>query len=938
MAKTCRLAIAAMLLPLPARAVDCQYTLVDQSDWFANSGFNLSLFSSPSGTPYCQAVNASISLGVGDGNQFQYVGTTPNWVMNQSYTAQIVISPGSFSLYLDGQLIGQSSSGFAPLPSVDLTGGAPAYVANGVSDYVVAETSLTAQSSSGVSASAPFLGNGRSSPLTMLAPGSVMQSTPFVFLNGDTLTITVVFSLNSIPTNLSTYAPYIDSYGQSVYSTYPTKVQTDSDLQSAAAEEQTMLASWGLATGYDAWGGVVNAGWQDTATGYFHVVKHNSVWWLISPAGNPCFYIGLDTAPGTTGNNTPTTSREFEFAALPSEDVPYDLAWGYNDWSDNGFYSVSFDTWNMIRKYGTSNWQTIATNLTVQRMETWGFSGFGKWSTPTGNLPVVPVLWPNNVPNLVLHPDFFNTQIAGQLQSVLEQQMQGSTNDPAIVGWSFDNEYNEIIQPSEISSILAMNAQVSSKQALVNEALGAIYGNDIAAMAAAWGVSAANVTDLYNAVPNPPATDIETLREYYADQYYGFLYKTIKGIDPNHLYFGFWIVPGLWVNQTDWQLNAAHLDVIGYDRYNPVFEDSQLQSLAQSTNMPIFLGEFSFPPHYDLARGYEVYPSAYATDDQDAGAEYAANLAAAARNPWCVGVNWFEYRDEPVAGRGYDGETDLDLVEGEDYAFGMVDVTDNPKYDLVTQVRATNLAMAQRRLQFAPPSLNTGGVVNNASFAANTPVAPGSIISIFGSNLSDGSQTAASVPLPTVLGGASLTLGGVAVPIIHAFPLQIDAQVPWELAQQGQAQLTMVNDDLYGNAITVPLAPFSPGIYTAAGNGSGQGAIVINGTNLLAAPGNPAHRGTDYIDIYATGLGPVNNQPATGSPAPASPLAYTTNTVTVTFGAVPVTAAFAGLAPGFVGLYQVNVEVPSDAPVGNAVPLILEVGGVTSNQVTIAVQ
>ena len=58
-----------------------------------------------------------------------------------------------------------------------------------------------------------------------------------------------------------------------------------------------MFGVWGVPTGYDAWGGVLNAGWQDTATGYFHVVQHNSVWWLISPAGNPCYYIGLDTGP-----------------------------------------------------------------------------------------------------------------------------------------------------------------------------------------------------------------------------------------------------------------------------------------------------------------------------------------------------------------------------------------------------------------------------------------------------------------------------------------------------------------------------------------------------------------------------------------------------------------------------------------------------------------
>jgi uncharacterized protein (TIGR03437 family) len=526
----------------------------------------------------------------------------------------------------------------------------------------------------------------------------------------------------------------------------------------------------------------------------------------------------------------------------------------------------------------------------------------------------------------VQHPDIFDPNVQALFLASLQQQMQGFVNSSSILGWSYGNEYDEIVTPDEVSSILAMTSTVPAKQALVNEALSASYGNNVAAMATAWGVTAASTADLYNASPTPPAADIETLREYYADRYYAFLYQTVKTIDPNHLYFGCWIVPRWWVNATDWQLNAAHLDVIGYDRYAPVFEDSLLQSLAKSTAKPTFLGEFSFPPHYSLLRGYEVYPLASASDDADAGAQYQTNLQAAARNPWCVGVGWFEYRDEPVSGRGFLGETDLDLVEGEDYAFGMVDVADRPKYDLVEQVRTTNLAMAQRRLAFAPPKLNAGGTVNNASFAANAPVAPGSLVSIFGTGLASSMST------------TSLTLGGLPMPLFHAFSLQIDAQVPWELAQQSQAQLAIVTDDLNGNTVTVPIAQFSPGLYSANGTGAGQGAILINGTTKLAAPGQPAKRGTDYVNIFATGLGPVTHQPATGAPAPSSPLAETTHTVNVTIGNVPATVSFAGLAPGWVGLYQVNVQVPVNAPVGNAVTVVLSVGGVAANQVTMAVE
>src|ERR1035438_9199565 len=182
---------------------------------------------------------------------------------------------------------------------------------------------------------------------------------------------------------------------------------------------------------------------------------------------------------------------------------------------------------------------------------------------------------------------------------------------------------------------------------------------------------------------------------------------------------------------------------------------------------------------------------------------------------------------------------------------------------------------------------------------------------------------------PPALGTTALTLGGVPVPLIRVFPLQVDAQVPWELAGQSQAQLSIVTDDLNGNTVSVPLAQFSPGIYSG---------ILINGTTTLAAPGHPAKRGVDYINIFATGLGTVTNQPATGAPAPAIRLAQTTHAVTVTIGGVQAAVKFAGLAPRWGGLYQVNVQVPANAPVGDAVPVALRVGGVAANQVTMAVE
>ena len=98
----------------------------------------------------------------------------------------------------------------------------------------------------------------------------------------------------------------------------------------------------------------------------------------------------------------------------------------------------------------------------------------------------------------------------------------------------------------------------------------------------------------------------------------------------------------------------------------------------------------------------------------------------------------------------------------------------------------------------------------------------------------------------------------------------------------------------------------------------------------LAEPGTPANRG-EVISIYCSGLGP-------GRPAPTSPLSGVTNPVTVTIGGREAQVLFAGLAPPFSGLYQINVFVPANATIGDAAEVILESAGQRSRPVTIAVR
>jgi uncharacterized protein (TIGR03437 family) len=233
----------------------------------------------------------------------------------------------------------------------------------------------------------------------------------------------------------------------------------------------------------------------------------------------------------------------------------------------------------------------------------------------------------------------------------------------------------------------------------------------------------------------------------------------------------------------------------------------------------------------------------------------------------------------------------------------------------------------------------TGSTVNGASYGA--ALVPGSVASVFGDFPLSSPVSATEYPLPTNISGLSVQLGGsMLAPPLFASSGQINFQVPWELAGQSQTTLAVIVNGQAGTAQTVSLAPFAPAIFSANDQGTGQGAI-LDLSNRLVDSTNPAAAG-DWVSIYCTGLGAVGYQPATGSPAPIPtgpdfPLSWALTEPAVTIGGVETAVIYWGLAPGYVGLYQLNANVPAVAP-GNAVPVTVYIGGAVSNTVTMAVR
>jgi uncharacterized protein (TIGR03437 family) len=235
---------------------------------------------------------------------------------------------------------------------------------------------------------------------------------------------------------------------------------------------------------------------------------------------------------------------------------------------------------------------------------------------------------------------------------------------------------------------------------------------------------------------------------------------------------------------------------------------------------------------------------------------------------------------------------------------------------------------AIRLLKPVTPAIAAGGVVNAASFAAH--VSPGALATIFGSNfIGSGQSGIASLPLPDGLGGVSVSVNGQAAPLLYLSTDQINFQIPWETVT-GSAKITVSSSAFASGTVDVSVLAAAPGLFF-----QGSHAIVQNSDFSLNSSSDPAKVG-DTILAYLTGAGAVSPAVADGQPAGSNPLSLVTPTVTATIDAVAAPVSFAGLAPDFVGLWQVNVVVPAGLSQGDF-PLIISVGGQASNAANVSV-
>jgi uncharacterized protein (TIGR03437 family) len=221
----------------------------------------------------------------------------------------------------------------------------------------------------------------------------------------------------------------------------------------------------------------------------------------------------------------------------------------------------------------------------------------------------------------------------------------------------------------------------------------------------------------------------------------------------------------------------------------------------------------------------------------------------------------------------------------------------------------------------APPQISQ--IVNAADLTK--PVAPGGLVSLFGTNLSPTNMATNQIPLPTALADSCMSVNGTLLPLLFASPTQINAQLPFNAT--GQSSLVLYTPGGISDTFNFTVLPTAPSVFRTA---NGTATIIRDVDGQYITNNTPIHL-NETLTIYLTGMGGTTPSVAPGAPAPSSPLAVATVQPTITIGGSSIFVLWAGLAPKQVGVYQINALVPFHGiPTGDNIAFKITQGGAST--------
>jgi hypothetical protein len=533
------------------------------------------------------------------------------------------------------------------------------------------------------------LGSKGASPLRLRQIAAV-----WIFLRSPTLPRNLIFD------HLRLRLPYpmhgiVDALGQFTGASWPGKLEWADEFATRRTEEAQALDAAPELAGRDRYGGWAE-GPRLEASGFFRTEQVDGKWWLVTPEGTLFFSIGMNVI-GTAQLYTFTTGREYMFAWLPEPADPLFRHRAYVRDAARGpireGWAYCFLAANLERKYGSA-YMNAWFDMTRRRLRAWGFNTVGNWSDRTMQASGIPYVTTSSISgdhNKISTglggtkdvPDPFDPRFSANAAASLARTAAPAKGDPWCLGHFVDNELPWATTASDSAryalalAVLRQEEARSPARAAFAARLRQKYGQ-ISNLNSAWATDYSSwetitaPTGAFNAAMREDMGEfVHSLAARYAET----VRNELKKLDPDHLYlgcrFGGWHTPEVAAGI------AEFADVLSFNIYKPQIEPA-VWAFLNALGKPCLISEFHFGA---LDRGMFHTGIMAARDQVDRGRMYQAYLLSVLEHPAFVGAHWFQYADEPLTGRTFDGEN---------YNVGFITVTDSPYPELVEAARAVH--------------------------------------------------------------------------------------------------------------------------------------------------------------------------------------------------------------------------------------------------------